>query len=143
MKKALAQPTSLKRRCTVIKRILILSIFLILIAIGIFDVICVNSSINGAMKKTEEIESLIEEDAELSIIKEKANKMQKDWVKNEKVLTIFMYYRDIDTLGKQISLVQMLINENKIDDAKVEIGGLKYLLVSAKKVSEFSIDNIF
>ena len=69
--------------------------------------------------------------------------MEENWVKKEKTLTIFMYYRDIDTLGKQISLVKMLINENKIEDAKVEIGGLKYLLASAKKVSDFSIDNIF
>ena len=79
----------------------------------------------------------------LNLIKEKANNLEKDWVKKEKYVTIFTYYRDVDPLGKQISLVQMLINENKLDDAKVEIGSLKYLLNSAKKVSEFSLDNIF
>lgn len=126
-----------------IKRILILSIFLILIAIGIFDLVCVNSSINTAMAKTSEIESLIKENADLEIIKKTADEMEQNWVKKEKILTIFMYYRDIDTLGKQISLVKMLITEEQIDDAKVEIGGLKYLLTSAKKVSDFSIDNIF
>ena len=126
-----------------IKRVLIFSIFLILILIGVLDILCVNSTINDAIAKTNEIDSLLDENANLNLLKEKANNLEKDWVKKEKYVTIFTYYRDVDPLGKQISLVQMLINENKLDDAKVEIGSLKYLLNSAKKVSEFSLDNIF
>lgn len=125
-----------------IKKILIFCIFLCLIAIGVFDIICVNNSLSSAIETTNEIEAMLNENAETERIKEKANQLEKNWIKNEKAVTIFMYYRDIDTLGKQINLVKMLIDENDLENAKVEIGGLKYLLSSAKKVSDFSFDNI-
>lgn len=126
-----------------IKKVLIGIIFLVLVAIGTFDIICVNNSLDNAIKTTNEIENMINESAPLDEIKTKADLLEKNWVKNEKAVTIFMYYRDIDTLGKQINLVKMLIDENDLENAKVEIGGLKYLLSSAKKVSEFNFDNIF
>ena len=125
-----------------IKKILIGVIFLVLISIGVLDIIFVNNAITKAIDGTNQLEELIDNGASEKEIQEKAAEIEKNWVKNEKILTIFMYYRDIDTLGKQINLVRSLIDSGSIDEAKVEIGGLKYLLSSAKKVSEFNFDNI-
>ena len=126
-----------------IKKILIGIVFLVLIAIGVMDIVFVDKSVNFAIERTNELEKLIDSGAEGEKLKETANELEQNWIKSEKMLTVFMYYRDVDTLGKQINLVKMLIEENSLEDAKVEIGGLKYLLSSAKKISEFSFDNIF
>ena len=125
-----------------IKKILIGVIFLVLTGIGVLDIIFVNNAITKAIDGTNQLEVLIVRGASEKEVQEKAAEIEQNWVKNEKILTIFMYDRDIDTLGKQINLVRSLIDGGSIDEAKVEIGGLKYLLSSAKKVSEFNFDNI-
>lgn len=124
------------------RTICIIAIFLFLISLGVIDLLVVNKTFNNMSKKVSALKQDIYQEESLESIAQTAKEIESYWIKNEKKLTIFLYYRDIDVLGKQVDLVCALLKNDDVENAKTEILQLEYLLKSASKVYKFNFDNL-
>lgn len=124
------------------RAICILLIFVFLIGLGVIDLLVVNKTFNKMTEKVSVLKQEIYNEENLTAITQTSKEIEAYWIENEKHLTIFLYYRDIDVLGKQVDLVCALLKNEDIENAKTEVLQLEYLLKSASKVYKFNFDNL-
>ena len=119
----------------------ILCLFLVLIGIVIFEQIYTDTATSELQTKTETLQTSIENES-LSTSKQQAKELEFFWKEKEVAISLFVDYRDIEQIGKQISLVNSHLDNSDFELAKVECNLLMHIIKTFKNSVGFDWQNI-
>lgn len=124
--------------------LLIISIFLTLVGLCIFEEIYLKSNLELLFAKSQELISLVEnnENVNNEVIISKIEELEDFWTKTESYFCIVVNHINMEEAGEQISKIVSLSKLNKKDELLVEINLLSYYAESYQHILVPNIQNI-
>ena len=123
--------------------IAIVLIFLLVASISTTEFIYVHKTINSVEEQTIKIKTMLKNDEHTTALKMHATNLQDFWEKHENFLCMFVYHQELKEIGDSISILSAQIENEKYDDAKIDVHQLIYLIGTFRDLYEFNIVNIF
>lgn len=124
------------------KLITILALVVVLAGIVTWEQVYTDSALNNMIEKIETLEDeLVAEnlDGSLNI----AQNITHIWDENEKIICLFVDFRDIEQIGRQADLVVSHLKNNDFELAKVECNTLQRVVETFRDTVKFDWQNIF
>lgn len=125
-----------------VKRILvIIFLFTALIGTVVFEQIYTDSAIENLMTEASELQIAIDEN-NLEKSTWHVTKIKHFWEQKEIAISLFVDYRDIEQISKQINLVSSHLENSDFELAKVECNLLLHITKTFKNQVSFDWQNI-
>lgn len=122
----------------------IISIFLILVGVCIWEEIFLSSNLKLLNQKAQNLAVMVRnsENVDGEIIAEKIKDIDKFWTKTENYFCIVVNHINMEEAGEQISKIKTLSSLNKKDELLVEVDLLVYFSQSYEHIIVPHIQNI-
>lgn len=125
-----------------VKRIwVIIALFVVLIGTAVFEQVYTDSATSELQTKTQNLQTSIEKQ-NLNQSRQEAKQLEMFWKDKEIAISLFVDYRDIEQIGKQISLVNSHLENSDFELAMVECNLLIHIIKTFKSTVEFDWQNI-
>ncbi len=124
------------------KIVFLLTLFLGLIGVICFEQIYTEDALSNISQSVEKLQSSIQNE-NLNLSKDQISEIISTWKEREKVICLFVDYRDIEQIGKQANLVDTHLSNNDFELAKVECNALKHAINNFSNMVKFDFFNIF
>lgn len=119
----------------------IISLLVILLSIAIFEEVYTNNVTNDLKTKTNELYENIQSE-NLTLSSQNAEDLKNYWHNKEIIISMFVDYRDIEQIGKQISLIVSHLSNTDFELAKVECNLLLHMIETFDITISFDFQNI-
>lgn len=123
------------------RKFLILLVLLTVVGLGVIDLVIINGTFNDITQKVDVIDQTYTGEITQQL-KSQAEDLHGYWHKKEHVLNMFVQFRDVEMLGKQIDLVKAMIEYNDADGLDVEISQMKNMIKTVQNVYAFNFYNL-
>lgn len=125
-----------------VKRVItILCLFFALVGIVAFEQIYTENATTTLIEQTQKLQTAIDEN-NLQKSTDIATEINDFWKQKEVAISLFVDYRDIEQIAKQIDLVMSHLNNNDFELAKVECNLLFHIVKTFKNTISFDWQNI-
>jgi len=124
------------------KIVFLLTLFLSLIGVICFEQVYTENALSNMTQKVDSLQASINSE-NLSSSKEQIDEIISIWKEKEKVICLFVDYRDIEQIGKQANLVDTHLINKDFELAKVECSALKHAINNFSNMVKFDFFNIF
>lgn len=123
------------------RKFLILLVLLTVVGLGVIDLVIINGTFNDITQKVDVIDQTYTGEITQQL-KSQAEDLHGYWHIKEHVLNMFVQFRDVEMLGKQIDLVKAMIEYNDADGLDVEISQMKNMIKTVQNVYAFNFYNL-
>ncbi len=124
------------------KIIFLVCLFASLVGVALFEQIYTEDALKEITTEVSSLQSLIlEKDLDKSFAK--VEEVESIWADKEKIICLFVDYRDIEQIGKQANLVKTHLLNNDFQLAKVECFALQHAIDNFTNMVKFDFFNIF
>ncbi|MBO5103289.1 MAG: DUF4363 family protein [Clostridia bacterium] len=106
------------------KSIAVLVLVVVLIGLVTLEQVYTDNAVNAMLTEVQNLTTQLQ-DENLDASKRSAQKIITMWDENEKVISLFVDFRDIEQIGRQADLVLSHLNNQDFELAKVECNTLK------------------
>jgi hypothetical protein len=124
------------------KILLVCVLFLALVGVVVFEQIYTENSLNMMFDKISSLQTEID-NKDLAQSKRLVSSLREFWKDREKVICLFVDYRDIEQISKQTSLVISHLDNSDFALAKVESNALFQAVANFSNMVKFDFWNIF
>ena len=124
------------------RKIIILLLFLALITGAIMEQIYIKDSINSMQTKIKELEQEIHINFQSDKSFNKVEEIKVFWNEREKVLSMFINYKELKEIVVQISRLQQTMLQGDEENTFIELTVLKNITESTEKVIGFNFQNV-
>ena len=123
------------------RKFLILLVLLTVVGIGVIDHIIINGTFNAITEKIDAIET--EYNGQITEnLKQQAEDLHSYWHGKEHVLNMFVQFRDVEMLGKQIDMVKSMIQFDTNENLDIEISQMQNMVKTVQNVYAFNFYNL-
>lgn len=125
-----------------VKRIIVIAcLFLVLICVVTFEQIYTDNATSTMIEQTQNLQVAIDENNLQKSISLASN-IKDFWKEKEIAISLFVDYRDIEQIAKQINLVVSHLGNEDFELAKVECNLLFHIVSTFKNTVSFDWQNI-
>jgi len=124
------------------KIIFLICLFISLVCVICFEQIYTERAISEVGEKVKTLQSYIG-DNDLDLSSKQSNDIISTWKDREKIICLFVDYRDIEQISRQANLVYSHLSNHDFELAKVECSALLLALDNFKNMVKFDFFNIF
>ena len=124
------------------RNMVILLLFIALIIGAVLEQTYVKNSIDGLQFKIEELEQEVINDYQSQQAFNKVEEIRIYWHEREKVLSVFINYKELKEIVVQISRLQQTMWQADRENTFIELTVLKNIASSTEKVIGFNFQNI-
>lgn len=126
------------------KKIMVVSFFLLLLGVCIADAILTNQTFNKLKTFSNDLcETLEVAESRTDEIDQKVAIFENYWEKRQKILTIFIRHEETKIVGEKLTFVKSLIENDNVEEARTEVYVLREQIETLAKTYSFTLDNIF
>lgn len=124
--------------------IIIISIFLILIGLCVWEDVYLSSNLKTLNNKATNLAQIVKESENVNdeIVKNSINDLDQFWTKTENYFCLVVNHINMEEAGEQITKIKTLSNLNKKEELMVEIDLLIYFSQSYEHIIVPHIQNI-
>ncbi len=123
------------------RRFLIVLVLLVVIGLGVIDLVIINGTFNSITNQINAIDETYEGEI-TEELKNKADGLHGYWHEKEHVLNMFVQFRDVEMLGKQIDLVKAMIEYDETEGLNIEISQMQNMVKTVQSVYAFNFYNL-
>ena len=124
------------------KKVWVMLVIFIVLIVGVsLEQVYIDKTYNSMINKTTTLQSeILNQNEERSLITIK--NIDNYWKEREIVLSLFVDYKDIEQIGRQISLIKSHLNNQDFELAMVECNLLSHIVSTYYKTISFDWQNI-
>lgn len=124
-----------------LKEILIITIIFAIIIFADMGVMkYLEQSTDTLIKKADEVNLNIED---IQKSKQLVNELNKEWEKVKQIWPIIILHQELDQIEISLLSVMTAINDENLDDAKIELAKFEFLLKHLSEKEAFKLKNVF
>jgi len=125
-----------------VKKVWVMLVIFIVLIVGVsLEQVYIDKTYNSMINKTTTLQSeILNQNEERSLITIK--NIDNYWKEREIVLSLFVDYKDIEQIGRQISLIKSHLNNQDFELAMVECNLLSHIVSTYYKTISFDWQNI-
>ncbi|MBQ8762152.1 MAG: DUF4363 family protein [Clostridia bacterium] len=120
---------------------IIIALSVVLLSAVILEQIYTDNAVQTLINNTQTLQTSIENE-NLTESKQQALEIKEYWDNNEVIISMFVDYRDIEQIGRQIELVNSHLDNEDFELAKVECNLLLHITTTFKNTIGFDWQNI-
>ena len=124
------------------KIVFVVCLFVTLVGVICFEQIYTENSLSNITTEVNQLQTFIKT-SDLSSCNNQINKIESMWAEREKIICLFVDYRDIEQIGKQANLVKSHLNNQDFELANVECNALMRAIENFSNMVKFDFFNIF
>ena len=123
------------------KILFVLCLFIALVGVISFEQIYTETAIKDMIEKVNVLQTSVVNNEESS--KQQVDSVVKFWADKEKIICLFVDYRDIEQIGKQADLVKSHLGNGDFELAIVECNALLHAIENFSNMVKLDFFNIF
>ena len=124
------------------KIVFVVCLFVTLVGVICFEQIYTENSLSNITTEVNQLQNYIKT-SDLTSCNNQINKIESMWAEREKIICLFVDYRDIEQIGKQANLVKSHLNNQDFELANVECNALMRAIENFSNMVKFDFFNIF
>ena len=124
------------------KIVFVVCLFVTLVGVICFEQIYTENSLSNITTEVNQLQTFIKT-SDLTSCNNQINKIESMWAEREKIICLFVDYRDIEQIGKQANLVKSHLNNQDFELANVECNALMRAIENFSNMVKFDFFNIF